>query len=73
MCVSPAVCSVAATVTIIINGVVAVPVIAAMMVMTTDHRIMGRFKIHGALSVLGWMTLAAMTAAVVTMAASLFQ
>jgi NRAMP (natural resistance-associated macrophage protein)-like metal ion transporter len=56
----------------VINGVVAVPVIIAMMLMTCDERIMGQFRISGALRILGWMTAAAMGLAVLGMAASSF-
>ncbi len=52
----------------IINGVVAVPVIACMMVMTADRRIMGQFTIGGTLRILGWVTAVAMAAAVAGMA-----
>jgi Mn2+/Fe2+ NRAMP family transporter len=54
----------------ILNGVVAVPVIVAMMLMTSDRRLMGRFRISGTLRTLGWITAAAMGLAVVGMLAS---
>jgi Mn2+/Fe2+ NRAMP family transporter len=54
----------------VINGIVAVPVIAAMMLMTADHRVMGDFKISGPLRTLGWATAAAMGLAVLAMAAT---
>jgi Mn2+/Fe2+ NRAMP family transporter len=52
----------------VINGVVAVPVVVAMMMMTTDSRVMGDFKIAGPLRALGWATALAMGMAVVAMA-----
>lgn len=51
----------------IINGVVAVPVIVAMMLMTENERVMGKFTIAGPLRVLGWVTAAAMGLAVLAM------
>ena len=55
----------------VINGVVAVPMIVSMMLMTTDRRIMGRFTISGPLRALGWLTAAAMGMAVLGMATTL--
>jgi NRAMP (natural resistance-associated macrophage protein)-like metal ion transporter len=54
----------------VINGVVAVPVIAAMMLMTDDPRVMGEFTISGKLRLLGWATALAMGLAVLAMAAT---
>ena len=54
----------------VINGVVAVPVIVAMMLMTADQRVMGGFKVPGSLRILGWLTAGAMGLAVLTMAAT---
>jgi len=54
----------------VINGVVAVPVIVAMMMMANDERVMGPFKVTGTLRALGWATAAAMGAAVLAMAAT---
>ena len=53
--------------TAVINGVVAVPVMAVMMLMTTRQEIMGRFTISPALQALGWGATAAMAAAVLAM------
>jgi Mn2+/Fe2+ NRAMP family transporter len=52
----------------IINGVVAVPVMAAMMWVASRRSQMARFRIHGALRALGWAATAVMAAAAVAMA-----
>src|SRR4029079_16247382 len=44
----------------VINGVVAVPVIVAMMLMTADQRVMGELRVSGTLRILGWATAVAM-------------
>jgi NRAMP (natural resistance-associated macrophage protein)-like metal ion transporter len=54
----------------VVNGVVAVPVIVAMMLMTADRRIMGEFTISGPLRTLGWITALAMGLAVLAMVAT---
>jgi Mn2+/Fe2+ NRAMP family transporter len=51
--------------TAVINGVVAVPVMAIMMLMTAQPRIMGKFTITGWLRWLGWASTIAMAACVV--------
>jgi len=56
----------------VINGVVAVPVMAIMMVMTASPRIMGKFVVAGVLAVVGWIATAVMAAAVVGMAITMF-
>jgi Mn2+/Fe2+ NRAMP family transporter len=56
----------------VINGVVAVPVIAIMMVMTANAKIMGDFVVRGPLWVMGWITTAVMAAAIVGMAITAF-
>jgi NRAMP (natural resistance-associated macrophage protein)-like metal ion transporter len=56
----------------VINGVVAVPVMVIMMVMTADRRIMGPFVVAGVLRVVGWIATAVMAAAVVGMAITMF-
>jgi Mn2+/Fe2+ NRAMP family transporter len=53
----------------VINGVVAVPVMAIMMLMTSQRRIMGKFTIAGWLRWLGWIATLAMTACVAGMIA----
>jgi hypothetical protein len=56
----------------LINGVVAVPVMAIMMLMTAQPRIMGKFTITGWLRWLGWASTIAMAACVVGMAVGWF-
>jgi NRAMP (natural resistance-associated macrophage protein)-like metal ion transporter len=56
----------------IINGVVAVPVIAIMMVMIANRRIMGDFVVRGSLWVMGWIATAVMAAAIVGMGITAF-
>jgi len=51
----------------VINGIVAVPIMVAMMHMTGNRRIMGTFHIHDGLRVVGWMATAVMAAAAVLM------
>ncbi len=51
----------------VINGVVAVPVMAIMMIMTANRKIMGDFVVAGALRVVGWIATAVMALAVVGM------
>lgn len=52
----------------VINGVVAVPVMAVMMLMSTRPRVMGVFTINRPLFWMGWLTTALMASAVVLMA-----
>jgi NRAMP (natural resistance-associated macrophage protein)-like metal ion transporter len=47
----------------VINGVVAVPVMAMMMVMTSNRKVMGEFVVTGWLRVIGWIATAVMAAA----------
>jgi Mn2+/Fe2+ NRAMP family transporter len=56
----------------VINGVVAVPVLVAMMILGRDEQTMGRFRTEGALFVLGWITVAVMALATFAMIAELF-
>lgn len=56
--------------TAVINGVVAVPVMVLMMLMTMRHDVMGQFTLPRPLWAIGWASTAAMTAAVVTMFAT---
>jgi NRAMP (natural resistance-associated macrophage protein)-like metal ion transporter len=56
--------------TAVINGVVAVPLMVVMMLMTTQPRVMGRFTLPRPLRIVGWISTAAMTVAVVTMFAT---
>ena len=51
----------------VINRVVAVPVMAAMMLMSAEPKVMGQFVISGWLKALGWASTVVMAAAVVAM------
>jgi NRAMP (natural resistance-associated macrophage protein)-like metal ion transporter len=51
----------------VINGVVAAPVMAVMMLMAARRKVMGDFAINGSLRVIGWVATAVMAAAVVAM------
>ena len=51
----------------VINGIVAVPVMAVMMILSTKTAIMGRFTVRGPLRFFGWLATAAMAAAVAAM------
>jgi Mn2+/Fe2+ NRAMP family transporter len=53
--------------TAIINGVIAVPVMTVMMLMTAESRIMGNFVITGWLRWLGWSSTLGMGACVIGM------
>ena len=52
----------------VINGVVAVPVMAMMMLITANPKVMGKFTIAGPLRGIGWMATLVMAAAVAGMA-----
>lgn len=52
----------------VINGIVAVPVMIIMMLMTTSENVMGQFAIKGPLRVIGWIATVTMTGAVAGMA-----
>jgi NRAMP (natural resistance-associated macrophage protein)-like metal ion transporter len=58
--------------TAVINGVVAVPVMVIMMLMSAQTKIMGEFTVKGWLKALGWCATAIMAAAVAAMAATSF-
>ena len=51
----------------VINGVVAVPVMAATMLMAGNTRIMGKFTVRGGLKIMGWLTALLMAIAVIGM------
>jgi len=51
----------------VINGVVAVPVMAMMMLITSNKKIMGTFAVAGTLRLVGWLSTVVMAAAVVGM------
>ena len=54
-----------------INGIVAVPILALLMIMSRDSRIVGQFRISTAYNVLGWLTTAFMTLAAVGLLVSM--
>jgi NRAMP (natural resistance-associated macrophage protein)-like metal ion transporter len=54
----------------VINGVVAVPLMVVIMIMATQKRVMGAFTLPRPLWAMGWLSTAAMTAAVVAMFAT---
>jgi Mn2+/Fe2+ NRAMP family transporter len=56
----------------VVNGVVAVPVMAIMMIMTANRNIMGEFVVAGPLRIVGWLATAIMAAAVVGMGITVF-
>lgn len=56
----------------VVNGLVAVPVIAMMMLITANEKVMGRFTIRGWLKILGWSTALLMAVAGVAMIVDLF-
>ena len=51
----------------VLNGVVAAPVMAIMMMMATNKSVMGRFEIRGYLKIVGWIATAVMAAASIVM------
>jgi Mn2+/Fe2+ NRAMP family transporter len=51
----------------VINGVIAVPIMAIMLLIATRHDIMGAFAIDGWLRLLGWVATAVMAIVVVAM------
>jgi NRAMP (natural resistance-associated macrophage protein)-like metal ion transporter len=51
----------------VINGVVAVPIMAVMMLLATDAHVLGKFAVRGWLKVAGWLAMATMAAAVAGM------
>jgi Mn2+/Fe2+ NRAMP family transporter len=52
----------------VINGVVAVPVMAVMMLMAANSKIMGKFRITGPLKSIAWTATTVMVAAAIGMA-----
>jgi Mn2+/Fe2+ NRAMP family transporter len=56
--------------TAVINGVIAVPVMVVMMLITAEPRVMGKFVIVGWLRWLGWASTVAMAACVAGIAAA---
>src|SRR5471032_430257 len=51
----------------VINGVVAVPVMAMMMLITSNEKIMGKFTVTGTRWIVGWLATAVMAAAAIGM------
>ncbi len=51
----------------VINGVIAVPVLAVMMLVAGRKEVMGSLAVRGALKVLGWLCTVVMAFAVVAM------
>ncbi|HWE06416.1 MAG TPA: hypothetical protein VG274_06890, partial [Rhizomicrobium sp.] len=51
----------------VLNGIVAVPIMAMMMVIVTNSRIMGRFKAKPRLIALGWIGTGLMALAVIAL------
>ena len=51
----------------VLNRIVAIPIIAAMMVIVTNRKIMGKYRAGASLMALGWVGTAVMAAAVVAM------
>jgi NRAMP (natural resistance-associated macrophage protein)-like metal ion transporter len=56
----------------VINGVVAVPVMCVMMLMTANTSIMGKFEITGSLKFIGWAATIVMAAAAIGMGVTAF-
>ncbi len=54
----------------VVNGVVAVPVLALMVLMAGSRRIMGEFTVGAALTTIGWLAVGLMTASIVAMVAA---
>jgi len=55
----------------VINGVISVPIMAVMMLMAANSKVMGRFVVTRRLKWLGWMATGAMAVAVIAMFATL--
>jgi Mn2+/Fe2+ NRAMP family transporter len=51
----------------VINGVIAVPIMAVMMLLADDPKVMGPFVVTRRLKTLGWLATSTMAAAVVAM------
>ena len=52
----------------VLNGVVAVPVMALMMIVSGNQRIIGKFSIGPIMRIVGWLATGVMSAAVLAMA-----
>jgi Mn2+/Fe2+ NRAMP family transporter len=51
----------------VINGVVSIPVMTMMMLITSNKKIMGKFVLTGILKYVGWLATAVMAAAALGM------
>ncbi len=56
--------------TAVINGVIAVPMLAAIMMLAAKKRVLGEFAISGRLRAMGWLTTLVMPACVAGMVAT---
>jgi NRAMP (natural resistance-associated macrophage protein)-like metal ion transporter len=56
----------------VLNGIVAVPIMAMMMAIVSNERLMGRFKAKSWLVILGWLGTALMAVAVIALFSSVF-
>jgi Mn2+/Fe2+ NRAMP family transporter len=56
----------------VVNGLVAVPIIAMMMLIAANEKVMGQFTIRGWLKILGWATALLMAMASVAMIVDFF-
>jgi Mn2+/Fe2+ NRAMP family transporter len=54
----------------VINGLVAVPIMAIMMLIATRKRVMGEFRLSPRLRLMGWLSTAAMALAALCMIGS---
>jgi Mn2+/Fe2+ NRAMP family transporter len=57
----------------VINGIAAVPIMAMMMHMTANPRVMGKFAINQGLRLIGWLATLVMAIAVAAMVAGMFR
>jgi Mn2+/Fe2+ NRAMP family transporter len=55
----------------LINGVISVPIMAVMMLMARERRVMGNFTLSLRHTILGWMGVAVMLCAVIAMFATM--
>jgi Mn2+/Fe2+ NRAMP family transporter len=55
----------------VVNGVIAVPIMAVMMKLAVKPAVMGPFTVRRRLRILGWLSVAVMAAAVLAMLATL--
>ena len=51
----------------VINGVISTPIMVVMMLMASNHQVMGKFVIRGGLKVLGWLATVLMAGTVLAM------